>query len=39
LDWRIVINYHFKATGVSYTLFKVAPEDRPDTWHQDNVAV
>jgi hypothetical protein len=38
LDWRFVINYHFKATGVADTLFKVDLVDCPVTWHQDNVA-
>jgi hypothetical protein len=39
LDWRFVIKYHFKATGVAYTLQKLEPKDRPNTWDQDNVAV
>jgi hypothetical protein len=27
LDWRFVISYHFKATGVAYVLQQLKPED------------
>jgi hypothetical protein len=39
LDWRFIISYHFKATGVAYVLQRVDPEDRPNSWTQDNIAV